>query len=204
MSLFLRRKRRDADKSGQPIGPVGLTGSVMNLSQGAAQAEPLAGKVRSSANPPVSYRAKNFACPAIQVLALNMAWVRIIGQIWCKQNGAGSQPGRHSARMNPEAFEPALWASSSSRPDSDLNAIVQPFDLADRMIQPDDIFGYPGAKPLNKGDHSTGEPPSGRLHRIAFNGFNMAVPGLEPAQACLKLGVSFKVQCLYQRHSLWG
>ncbi len=35
---------RDADKSGQPIGPVCLTGSVMNLPQGATQAEPLAGK----------------------------------------------------------------------------------------------------------------------------------------------------------------
>src|SRR6056297_2235543 len=81
----------------------------------------------------------------------------------------------------------------------DPNAIVQPLDLADRGVQPDDVFGNPGAKPLDKSDHAAVKPPSGRIHWIAGNGFGMAAPCLEPAHACFKLGIPLKAQCLYQR-----
>ena len=74
----------------------------MNLTYRPAQAEPLAGKADL---PPIrlSYRAKNFACPAIQVLAFNIAWVRLWNKSGVnKMELAASRGG--SARLIFDAF----------------------------------------------------------------------------------------------------
>ena len=89
-------------------------------------------------------------------------------------------------------------------PDRNQNTMVQPFDLADRMIQSDDIFGDPGTSLFTREIMPPASRQQGGLHWIAFNGFCMAIFGLESTQACLKLRISFKAKCPGSALIFWG